>query len=412
MFLLNTALFLYTRRVVHIWYAVYMIAFSLFSATQDGWSQLYVYPIVSVSNDYLYALLSLVALAAQSIYYMQFMQVKDRTPLLYKVHSSLIVLRVLFFLFSWFFFQEGLTLIVFDTFLLLPACVSSVYLWVKGVEEVRLIAIGYIVFFMGFLIHSLESIHWIPNSMFTVYASQLGVIVEMFCQILAFGDQWRIERNARLAAKQEVIVSLQANQELQQQLIQELQEKEWISQRVNRELNDKVAERTIEIQKINSALDKIVYDKDKLILSERWNRIFHVITESTFDQLFRKEEECYLFLDRLKNEESQYRCNSCDSSDTAIDWSQHARICNTCGHKALIKQHTIFQGSKIPLDKAFKILFFTVHQSPYSYEQLSIKLDLRKATVHAFKQKITDHITTLGKSYTLKELFILSVATP
>jgi hypothetical protein len=82
-------------------------------------------------------------------------------------------------------------------------------------------------------------------------------------------------------------------------------------------------------------------------------------------------------------------CKKCGHDRYIIHTSPFSRKCTSCKHVESVTADTLFHGIRIPMDKAFYIVYDTIRSGKSkTLEELSELLELNKNTVWAFRKKI------------------------
>jgi two-component system, sensor histidine kinase LadS len=238
--------------------------------------------------------------------------------------------------------------------------------------------------------------------------------LEMLFLTFALGDRIRILKAMRDRALKRIIYQHEVNMKLKDKVNRELEEKvkertlELNEKNEQLELTNKKLERqAFEINQINSMLDLDNWklkNSIKEVLNERL--LEKTLDYRQFQQLYPDALACYRFLENLKWEKA-FHCRKC-SNEKYFDGAQKfSRRCTKCGYNESITAFTIFHSIKFPIDKAFYIAYLTVAgKKDYTLEALAEKLGVRMNTVWGFKHKVSERLQELdhkGKRPTLSK---------
>jgi hypothetical protein len=186
---------------------------------------------------------------------------------------------------------------------------------------------------------------------------------------------------------------------------------------VNRELEEKVQERTLELDSKNRELEesnqKLVKQSreinqiNSLLDLDNWklkNKVKEVLEERLHETAMSYEEfktiygdslACYRFLEALKWE-CGFSCKRCGNEKFFEGAQKFGKRCTRCGYNESITSFTIFHGIKFPVEKAFYIAYVAVTgKKEITLEWLASKVDLRLKTVWSFKRKVNERIREL-----------------
>jgi hypothetical protein len=192
-------------------------------------------------------------------------------------------------------------------------------------------------------------------------------------------------------------------------LIGQLEENQKLTQKVNRELEEKVIERTREIEdkrkqieeaniklqeqaaqinEMNARLDLDNWKLKKSIIEEKESRIkFKEISFEEFKQVYPNENICFQFLEELKWTKG-YKCNRCGNDKYGKGNHQFSRRCTKCRYDESVTTDTIFHKCKFDINKAlYIVVMVNRYGEKQSISDLAGELDLRVATCWNFAQK-------------------------
>ncbi len=193
-----------------------------------------------------------------------------------------------------------------------------------------------------------------------------------------------------------------------------------LKDKVNRELEQKVQERTIELNDKNSLLEATnkklerqsyeINQINSILDLDNWklkNSIKEVLNERLmektmdyvqFKTLYPDTLACYRFLENLKWAKG-FHCRKCRNEKYFDGAQKFSRRCTRCGYNESITSYTIFHSIKFPIEKAFYITYLTVvGNKDFTLETLADQLKLRVNTLWGFKHKVAERINDLEKS--------------
>ena len=200
---------------------------------------------------------------------------------------------------------------------------------------------------------------------------------------------------------------------------------------VNRELESKVEERTRDvfhksliIESKNQALEEanillqkqaeeisrmnVLLEQDNEELQTNVEKITRdrvMNTEVNFEEfskIYPDKETCYEFLAELKWKNG-YHCRKCNNDHYFSGHILHSRRCSKCGYEESVTTYTIFHNTRIPINKAFYMIFLIYSsKGKISSHKLSELLTIRQSTCWTFgsriKKVMEDRKKTLKKS--------------
>lgn len=417
-FTLNVLVFLKNKSLSPLYYSLYIFSFIVFSMSQDGFLFQFIWPSDLSMYNYVFEIAVFLAVIFQYLYAFTFLDIKKYSPRFYKLCLVVLSVRVLFFVCFLISPNTSNSTLLYDSLTLLPLYYASIKVYKKGYLPARLFIVGNTFFYLGMTVHALESFGLLDNrSVFTVYSSQLGVMIEMLTQTLAFADKLNFEKKQKLDLQSQLINSLKKNEKLQVMLIEEFKEKEYLKDKVNRELEIKVSERTNELQlsmeqisiqsqqieKMNQEMDKAYYDLKKQGKKNLSEKVFRISSEEDFIEAFSSDQDCLEFLVKLKW--NPFVCPKCQNSSAVKGIKPYTRRCKNCNFVDSATANTILHSTRIPLLKAFQIIMHVFHDRKTSLESLAQKLELRKGTVYDFAKKVKKKKENL-KEVSLKGVFL------
>jgi signal transduction histidine kinase len=246
MALYNLFLYITIKDVAYLFYVLYLFSFSVYAMTQDGTAFQFLWPDDPQLNENTspFALLSI--MICLILYAKYFLLTKISSPFFNRTFKVLIYLRLILFVIGLFFSTVVLYRYIpyFDTCCILIVFSAGLYSYSKGYTPARYYNIAFTLFILGYLVTKLDG--WILGPSFLiVYSFNIGAVGEMILLSLALGDRIKILIKEKEVAQNETIV--------------QLKEKENLKDRINKELEQKVNERTRELQAINTQLDTFVY---------------------------------------------------------------------------------------------------------------------------------------------------------
>jgi hypothetical protein len=335
----------------------------------------------------------------------KFLSTRARAPVLDKALKWTIIARTVLFLYALFFHRP---LFAFRNMEIIPLSLifyTGIKVWYEGYRPARFFVIAYGSLFFGFFLRTLVSLNVLPFTTILHYSLHFSFVFEMLFLTFALGDRIRILKNTRDRALRRIIQPHELNMQLKDKVTRELEQK--VAERTvqlnhkNHELeesNSKLERQSQEINQINSILD---LDNWKLK-----NRIKEVLNDqllektmeySQFKTLYPDTLSCYRFLESLKWEK-EFDCRKCENKKFFAGAHNFARRCTRCGYDESITAYTIFHSIKFPIEKAFYIAYLVVAAKKDStLESLAAQLKLRINTVWSFRHKVVERITELEK---------------
>jgi hypothetical protein len=403
--LYNLMMFVAMRKVQYLYYIAYNISIGLYEMCADGIAYQYIWPNNPVWNHYAYG----IALFAASIFAVLFTQsllnLKVNAPRLYKATSWVIALRSVFFLAcltinnSWFNYK------IIEFVPLLLAFYSGCYTWVKGYKPARFFVIGYSFLLTGFIIKSCIALNWwvLPVTEFAYYSLSVCFITEMLFISFAIGDRVRILKKQTDDAQLAIIAQMKQNEELKDNLNKRLEEQVQERTKELVEKSSMIADQNEELRAVNDLLQQqaeeisrmnVLLEKDNIILHNDIEKVTHDRVMSAevdfeeFSKIYPDRETCFKFLSDLKWE-TGYACRKCSGTHYGGGHLPYSRRCSKCGYEESVIAYTILQNTRIPINKAFYMIFLMYStKGKISSHKLSEILSIRQSTCWAYSTRI------------------------
>ncbi|GAL85358.1 chromosome segregation ATPase [Sporocytophaga myxococcoides] len=423
MLIYNLLLYLTNKERVYIFYSVYVTACIFLSLTEDGLGVEVFWKGFSSESLYLYYYIAPLVFLISSVFYARaFLNLKINFP---QADKALLFLTLLY---TGYVGIEAVRNSKFSLpelyivpFVLIY--IISIYIYIKGYKAARFFILGYTVVFISLIILQLRLNKILEPDIFSVYVFNYGILAEAMILSFALGDRLKMIRKEKAEADKQIMIHLNENNDLKGQLVLELKEKNQLADKVNRELDMKVQERTKALQQKTDELalahDKLELYSKKLadmnikldldnwklktkVKEERKARIVsEEISIEEFLTTFPDQSACLRYLEELKWAEG-YSCRKC--RNTKFSEKNFSRKCTKCNYIESPTSNTLFHGIKIPLNKAFYLLYCTnLKTGKYTLDELSLKLEIGKNTCWEFRKRVQQRQEEKRKTLKIKE---------
>ena len=380
--ILNLILYFQLRQISYLFYSLYATMFAIYVASEFQFYSLFqlgsyrftfwIYSIPFVSMTIFLLLYIHSFFPSEAV----FKKLKILTLIM-------IVIRLILFAFAY-LFKTNTTLfsLVVDMF-----CISWPFFMIiyhsKSYKPARYLSIAIGLIFIGYAAHfELFAFNSFLNNTLTIH--NLGIL-EILLLSLALGSR---------------IKNMEAEKQFNSDMLfLELKEKQLLKERINVELEEKVVERTLEINRMNKFLKEHNLHLELEVENLATARVMQdTVSIEEFKKIFPDENVCYNYLAELKWKNG-FTCKFCNSNRFVLINKSiaHSRRCSDCKKIESPTANTIFHKLKFPIQKAFYILFLVSAGQKITYEDLSQQVDLRVATCFAFKKKIIE-VMELKKS--------------
>lgn len=419
----NMLMYIAIRRKEYLIYVAYLFFVAFFEMSSDGVAFQFIWPNLPALNPYATGI-SLYCLGISALIFMLYLlHVKVKAPRLYQLTILVIIARTLFFLFC-LFFKPVWFIYKFVEFIPLVLCFAvGMHIWIKGYKPARFFVVAYSILMLGFGIRVLMVLgvaRFLPGYV-TYYSLSVCFILEMVFLSFSIGDQVRILRRKKERAQEKVIQQMKINSKLQHKVNKELEQKveartlllkkqadelarsKSIIENQNGELvkvNRILAEQKDEIAKMNTLLEK-----DNKVLKNNIEQVTEARIHSKdigFDEFVLKypdKESCYKFLAEIKWNNKEYSCIRCENDAFYPGKSPFGRRCSKCNYDESVLNGTIFENSRIAINKAFYILLL-VHKNKgeISSYQLAKKTGIRQSTCWQYASNYKEIIAERNKA--------------
>lgn len=400
----NLLMYFAIRHKQYLYYVLYNLSIGFYEMCIDGIAFQYLWPNHPNLNEYMYG----TALFCSSVFGLfftsNFLYLKSKAPFLNRLILGMIVIRTLFFIAC--LYNTNLFIYkIIEIVPLLAALASGIYIWKSGYRPARFFVIGYSALLVGVMVKILVwlNVPWLPYGPITHYSLSFCFVVEMVLVSFAIGDNVRYLRKKKDTVQKRMINQLKVNEKLQDTLNKELSslveertkevvEKARIIENQNTELsevNDILKMQAEKISEMNALLEK---DNQELTVNiEKVSRARVMSKEVDFEEfskIYPDRDTCFKYLSELKWEKG-YSCKRCSNTNYLAGQLPFSRRCTKCRYEESVIAFTIFHNSRIPINKAFYMLFLVYNsKGKISSHKLSEIISIRQSTCWAYGSKM------------------------
>lgn len=389
----NVILYFFTKMRTRLYYALYVVSCLFTALAEDGLGFHFIWSGLPKINNWWADIQPIFYLLFYVFYSLSFIDIKQRSKrfkraILFStlgytlIHVFCIYYRIMpvYWLPSY-----------FVTFGLI--WVYSLKNYLAGNKSLRFLFLGTTLILVSYMIFYTRMLGIVSTGIFVVYSFNFAVTVEILLFSIAMGDKLRAIQQENLKDKELVIKGLKENEEL--------------SNKVNKELEEKVSERTKDLNKakllleqqakeiteMNLQLDLHNRSLSKKVVEVSKKRVHsEAIDPEEFHEHYPNKLECYKLLEEIKWKNG-FSCRKCSNTTFAVGTSFRSRRCTKCGTTETPTANTIFHGLRIPIESAF-YLFALIVQSKgeMSSVDLELKTGINQKVCWSFKQKITEKL--------------------
>jgi len=407
----NLLMFIAIGRRQYLVYVLYILSVGLYEMSVDGIAFQYIWPNYPAYNEFAFGIPLFAISIFALIFTRELLHVKAKAPKLDLLIKAMLGLRAVFFVVC-LFHTNLFSYKIIEIIPLTVAFATGIYVWKNGFRPARFFVLGYAFLFTGFVIKIMcvyGYAEFLPG-VIGHYSLGFSFILEMVFLSFAIGDQVRILKKKKEKAQLKIMEQMALNVKLKDSVNHELEiqvdkrtrevvlksnevfEKSAIIEAQMEELQQKnllLEKQSEEISRMN-----VLLEKDNISLKsniETVNTARTMLTELSFEEFSIKypdQESCYKFLSELKWEKG-YKCTKCGNDHYSVDDVKFSRRCTKCRYVESALYNTIFENNKIPLNKAFYLVYLMYfNKGTISSPKLSEKLEIRQSTCWAYSNRV------------------------
>jgi signal transduction histidine kinase len=273
----NLFLFAALRRPHYIWYVVYISGLLLYYMVLNGHAFQYFWPHFPRLANYMNLFAVGLSITGLGGFTRSFLPLYQLVPFADKIMRVLMWLGLVMLLVGiiapyTLVVRTELTLVTVEVF---TALVGGILCWARGNKPARYFVIAVAMFVVGNLLFVLKTVGVLPPNVITNHAVELGSALESVLLALALADRYRTLRLEKEAAQQEALqVQREANETLEQKVRERTDELERSNYELQRQMQI-LDEQANEIEIVNTTLQE---NNLKLqTLNEEKNEILSVV---------------------------------------------------------------------------------------------------------------------------------------
>ncbi|MDF2457313.1 MAG: chromosome segregation ATPase [Cytophagaceae bacterium] len=392
----NLFIYLSTREPVYVYYVLYVLCCALYTGGEDTVLFQLFWPELPAFNHYLFVLSPPLLALSYILYSTAFLEVKKRFKVL--VYACFASTAIAFgcSLVGQIAFYQISTFLFYMPFLILYGI--AIYLYRQGKLYTRFFIIGSSFIQVSLMVFLLRKLNILPSTIFTFYTFNFAFVVEVMLFSYALADKLKLIKKEKEEAQNLLIDSLQQQEKMKDSINQELEKK--VKQRTFQleqqslqlaQQNEQLKMMTDKLNEMNIKLDVDNWQLKKQVVEETKSRILlQEVSMEEFNEIFPDEAACYRFLEELKWQDG-FVCKKCGNDTYVAGDKVFARKCKKCKYNESVTTNTLFQGVKFPIEKAFYITYRTFSDTDkITVEELANLVDIRTATVWAFRKKVQE----------------------
>ncbi|SDE85327.1 7TMR-DISM extracellular 2 [Dyadobacter soli] len=406
----NLMMYLAVRQVQYLYYVLYNLCVGLFEMCVDGIAYQYLWPNAPEWNQYAYG----IALYGISIFALQFtrtlLYTHKKAPVLDRFIIWVMALRTIFFGICFVVDTNWFSYKFVELVPLAVAFYTGIYIYRQGYHPARFFVLGYAFLSLGFIHKLLLMLHveGLNFGVITYYSLSICFVIEMIFLSFAIGDKVRILKKKKDNAQRQIIHQMRLNEKLKDSLNVRLEAE--VEERT-REVLEKSAIIEIQNQELTQVNELLQKQKEEILqmnlLLEKDNEALHTnvvkVTQARvmstevdfeeFSKIYPDNDSCFRFLAGMKwgndSAREHYECRKCGHDHSFHGHSPYSRRCAKCDYDESVIAHTIFQNTRIPINKAFYMVFLIyTTKGKISSHKLSEILSIRQSTCWAYASRI------------------------
>lgn len=289
MVLYNLVVYFSVRENSYLYYVFYVASMAFFLASLQGLSFQYIWPMATQWNDSAIVIMLSGVVCFASLFTRDFLELQKTHRLLYHLFGAVVVLSFVIIIATNFipYYILIKTLIVLSFGVIVLVTYTGVFRWIEGFSAARLFTIAWSTMLMGGAVLALNKFNFIPRNFITENAVQLGSAIEVILLSFALADRLNQEKRERYEAQLQVLHREQEVQEAQAQALK-------IQRKANETLEEKVQERTNELEVANKKLADL--STTDALTGIRNRRYFDHVLERDFNRAHREKEQLAILM--------------------------------------------------------------------------------------------------------------------
>ncbi|TKC05529.1 chromosome partitioning protein ParA [Pedobacter polaris] len=401
----NLIMFIAMRQKQYLFYVLYNLSVGFFEMSSDGIAYQYLWPNSPAWNQIAYAFFLYGTSIFALLFTRELLFVKAKAPRLNKLIIGIIIARSAFFIYSLLFDQNLFSYKFLEFIPLSVAFFTGIYIFKRGYQPARFFVLGYSFLFFGFTLKFLImlGLEWLNFGIITYYSLSFCFVLEMVFLSFAIGDKVRILKKKKDKAQRQIIQQMAVNVKLKDSLNQELEKqveqrtkevfhKSIIIEAQNEELlkaNDQLKQQAEEISRMNVLLEQDNHELQVNVEKVTRDRVMSADVDfEEFSKIYPDKESCNAFLAELKWQNG-YTCRKCKNTHFYTGHISYSRRCSKCAYEESVTTYTIFHNTRIPINKAFYMIFLIYStKGKISSHKLSELLNIRQSTCWTYGTRI------------------------
>jgi two-component system, sensor histidine kinase LadS len=258
----NLLYFIFLRKLHYLFYVLYVCGILTYQMSRNGTGFQYVWSSYPQINSYIDNIGLFVGISSMLFFAIYFLELKTRNIFLRNVLLFAFGLRIILFGFEIhvpIHFQWEIFDLLFVQLVLFVGYLE----YKRGYRPAKWYVLAYAIIDIAFIITWLERLNWLESGILTVYSFNIGTVIQFILLSISIGESIRETYRQRNETQQLLLQEYKRNNDLQEQVNKELEQKVKERTLELEERNDMVLKQKVEIDAINDNLEMMVRKRTK-----------------------------------------------------------------------------------------------------------------------------------------------------
>lgn len=398
--LYHLVLYFVIRQKVYLFYSLIVLVAGLMSSSDDGLGIIYIwYGVKSWSQSIGLHILPIAYLLAFTLYSTAFLKRKLPTK------GKKIIWLTTFIYIGYFIIRHAIASekLYFSPLYVVPFLVvygvAFYVYWQRKYKSALFFLIGFSFSLFGLIVTQLRLLGIIPGTWFTVYAFNIGVMLEFLSLAFSLGYKFKEEQRLKIESKNNELRLLIAKRKAEKERFEAVKEQERVTAEINIALEEKVNLKTRQLndlvarlKTLNIEYDKENWDLRRYIKKEKESKLKQEkLTLKELLEIYPNNYKCYEFLSNLKwQNDQEYICPKCNHPKYSVNKTNFSRKCSRCSTAISATKDSIFESQKLPLTKLFYLAYLWNSSNKINVKDLSNHLKISENSIYNFIKKLED----------------------
>jgi len=226
----NAVIFFIVRERSYLYYVLYLSSFTLFMASIHGWAYRFFWPNSPEIHQLSVVFMIGITICTAALFTSNFLHLKEKNPPLNRIVKALVIVSIASSIAS--LLIPYAIMIRINASLAIIAAVIAIFAtlqeWRRSKSrEIMMFIIAWSTLLVGFLLYSGQKFGLLPVNAFTEHAIEIGAVLEALLLALGLADRINSERKARIETQDRLLdIQIKANQELDNKVRERTEELE------------------------------------------------------------------------------------------------------------------------------------------------------------------------------------------